>query len=500
MKHEVAIMEILEAFDLIGTFRGAGNLVGCAPNTVKRYVLARDSGEPVPKRVVRPRLTDPYEDKIWELVDRSKGKIRAKRVHEVLLGLGYKGSYRTTSYAVRQVKMQWKAASARVHRPWVASAGQWMQYDYGNGPVIGGVATVLFVAWLPWSKARFVMPLPDKTMGSVIDALDQAFRYFGGVPTYVLTDNERTVTSDYVCRMPVRNTQIVSVARWYSTTLHTCMPYDPASKGGVERSVQVAKADLLPRDTNLRQRYKSFADLVVACREFTDRVNHEVNSSGFIPADRLEKEREKLHKVPREPYPLCDGEARQVNKKMPVVVFDKSQYSVPHELMGKTVYVRHNRIQDRVVITYRDSEGMVTTVANHKHAEPGNIVLEDAHFPSHQPSGPLTRVPRASNRVEQQFLEIGPGAACFVKAAADNGVTHLSDKLARIVGLVPVYGTQRLNTALGLCAKASRFTIEDVTSIIQRASTSKTFTIVADGDSLAQGTSGWAAMEGAIAC
>lgn len=365
-----------------------------------------------------------------------------------------------------------------------------MQYDYGTGPVIGGVATVLFVAWLPWSKARFVMPLVDKTMPSVSDALDQAFRFFGEVPAYVLTDNERTVTSDYVCRMPVRNTQIVSLARWYSTTLHTCMPYDPASKGGVERSVQVAKADLVPRDTNLRGEYQCFADLVAACREFNDKVNHQVNSSGFVPMQRLVKERESLHRVPREAYPLCDGISRQVGKKMPVVVFDRTQYSVPHELMGETVYVRYNRVQDRVVITYRDKDGMVTTVANHKHGEPGQVVLEDAHFPARQPSGPLVRRPVATSEVEKSFLEIGEGALRFVRVAADSGVNHLSERLARIVDIIPVYGRERLNTALGLCADTSRFTIEDVISIMQRASTGKTFTVMEDGDSLAQGTSG----------
>lgn len=112
MKHEVAIMEILEAFDLLGTYRAAGNLVGCSPNTVKRYVQARDSGEPVPRRVVRARLTDPFEDKIWGLVDRSRGRIQAKWVHEVLLSLGYTGSQRTTSYAVRRAKIQWRAFGA----------------------------------------------------------------------------------------------------------------------------------------------------------------------------------------------------------------------------------------------------------------------------------------------------------------------------------------------------------------------------------------------------
>ena len=44
MKATEAIMEILAAYDLTQSFRDAAELVGCAPNTVIRYVRARDAG------------------------------------------------------------------------------------------------------------------------------------------------------------------------------------------------------------------------------------------------------------------------------------------------------------------------------------------------------------------------------------------------------------------------------------------------------------------------
>ena len=46
------------------------------------------------------------------------------------------------------------------------------------------------------------------------------------------------------------------------------MPADPESKGGVERTVQIAKADLVPTDTNLRDDYACWAELVDACDAF----------------------------------------------------------------------------------------------------------------------------------------------------------------------------------------------------------------------------------------
>lgn len=39
------MMEILAAYDLTHSFRDAAALAGCAPNTVIRYVQARDAGQ-----------------------------------------------------------------------------------------------------------------------------------------------------------------------------------------------------------------------------------------------------------------------------------------------------------------------------------------------------------------------------------------------------------------------------------------------------------------------
>lgn len=62
--------------------------------------------------------------------------------------------------------------------------------------------------------------------------------------------------------------------REYAITVLTCQPADPASKGGVESSVKVAKADIVPKDTNLRPKYTSFAEVEAACKAFMDTVNN----------------------------------------------------------------------------------------------------------------------------------------------------------------------------------------------------------------------------------
>jgi hypothetical protein len=52
-------MEILEAFDLTGSYRTAARLAGCDPKTVARYVALRDVGKEL-KEPVRASVAAPY--------------------------------------------------------------------------------------------------------------------------------------------------------------------------------------------------------------------------------------------------------------------------------------------------------------------------------------------------------------------------------------------------------------------------------------------------------
>ena len=145
--------------------------------------------------------------------------------------MGFTGSPRSSRRAVARIKAQYRLGRGRVHRPWVTEPGLWLQYDFGDDPVIEGRPTVLFCAWLAWCRFRIVIPLRDRTIPSVFAALDTSFRMLGGAPTYVLTDNEKSVTVEHVAGLPVRNVQAVAFGRHYGVTIHTCVPYDPASKG-----------------------------------------------------------------------------------------------------------------------------------------------------------------------------------------------------------------------------------------------------------------------------
>jgi transposase len=457
-------MEILEAFDLTGTLRGAAALAGCDHKTVGRLVRAREeAGGGLPVSVRSRPAIDPFAEKIEEWVDRSRGRIRADVAYQRLVAMGYMGSERTTRRAVAEAKRRWRVQHGRRTRPWVAEPGLWMQWDYGDGPRVAGRATVLLCAWLAWSRFRVVVPLWDRTMASAVMGLDRALRAFGGAPTYALTDNERTVSVDHVCGIAVRNPQIVGVARHYGLTIATCVPADPQSKGGSEATVRIARADLVATDHNLRGEYEDFGELNAECLAFCERVNaREHRVTRRAPVVMLAEERARLHPLPAVAHTACFGQTRRVGRQSTISV-GGAIYSVPSALVDARVWARVDGSE--LVVVHADDPSGPREVARHALTTPGRPSIRDEHYPP-RPAGALERKPRAHGAEEQAFLAIGPAAERWLISAAAAGTSRVRRKMAEAVDLAKLHGAGEVDDALAVAARAGRFGDGDLAAIL----------------------------------
>ncbi|HEX3426318.1 MAG TPA: IS21 family transposase [Acidimicrobiales bacterium] len=490
MKFAEEIMEILAAFDLTGSYRDAGELAGCSHNTVGRLVVARDAGLLTAEVARRAQIIDPYLDKIEEWVELSRGVMRADVAFDKLVAMGYSGSERTARRAVAAVKASWAAGKRRVYRPWVPEPGLWFQYDFGDGPMIGGRKTTLFCAWLAWSRFRVVLPILDKTLPSVIACIDVTLRRFGGCPTYALTDNEKTVTVEHVAGIAIRNPVMVAAARFYGLSVKTCVPYDPESKGGSEATVRVAKADLVPTAANLLADYENFAALDTACDAFSKEINarpHRVTRRA--PVEMLAEEASRLHPLPANPYTVAFGVTRTVGTTTAMVAFEGGSYSAPHRLGGAQVWVRAHG--EDVIVVHVGADGPVE-VARHLRTTPGNPRLDDSHFePRH--GDPLNRRPKAATGAESEFLALGEGAATWLVEAGEAGAGRVRAKMARAVELAKIIGVERVDWALGHAAVMGRFADGDLESILDHAATAKAGAArqASEDHSLQGGTKGW---------
>lgn len=158
----------------------------------------------------------------------------------------------------------------------------------------------------------------------------------------------------------------------YSVSVKTCVPADPASKGGTEAAVRIAKADLLPE-------YDTFADLIEACAVFCEKVNqrqHRVTRR--VPAEMLAEEG-------RPVAPGADAAAHghvgrhpPGPRSIPMITVDGAQYSVPHALLGERCgcAYREARTGRKVVVVHLGP----VEVARHLVTTPGNPRVADEHF------------------------------------------------------------------------------------------------------------------------
>jgi hypothetical protein len=347
----------------------------------------------------------------------------------------------------------------------------------------------LWCAWLAWSRFRVVLPTVDRTLPTVSACRDATLRRLGGVPVYALTDNERTVTADHVARVPVRNPEIVAVARHYGLTIRTCVPADPQSKGGSENAVKIAKADLVPTNANLLGEYRNFAELETACRAFCDEVNgREHRETRRVPAEALVEERQRLHPLPNHRYTAVFGQTRRVCWDATVSV-DGVRYSVPHQLVDTRVWVRHQG--EEVIVTAETGDGPAE-VARHQRSTPGNPRISDEHYPDRPDAG--QRLPKPTSPEEATFLALGDGAAQWLVEAAAAGTRRIRAKMAEAVALAALHGSDALDRALGTAAVAGRFLDGDLRAILehQRHGATRAPVQRSEDHSLQPGTSAWA--------
>ena len=481
-------MEVLEAFDLTKSYRAAGQLVGVDHHTVARAVAARALGQSEAGQAPPPTVAEAFCDKITEWIERSGGRVRADVVHDKLVDMGYTGSPRTTRRVVSALKDTHRVGNHRIYKPWITEPGMWLQYDFGSGPVIAGVKVVLFIAWLAWSRFRVIIPLGDRSLPSVIGALDETFRLIDGVPTYLLTDNEKTVTDYHLCGIAVRNATAVDVSRYYGVSIVTCVPFDPESKGGSESSVKLAKADLVPTEYNLFEEHSSFSALEVACTELMAELNGRPHSvTRRCPAELLEVERTKLHPVPD----------LRLHRRLRGVTVDRLVLGrvVPGSpLLGAPHPGRWPGLGPGC--RRRGGDRGRGGIHCHRGGPPrpggGRTGLDQRRALPRRSNHPLDRAPRATKESEASFLALGEGATRYLVEAAAVGTRRLEKKMAEAVTLAALHGVDVVDRALGIAAIAGRFAEGDLESIIVHASGETRGAAVPPAEhSLASGTAGW---------
>ena len=455
-------LDIIDAFQEVGSYRGAAELCGTTHKTVKRIVEAWQAGDaPAGARRRAQRNIDGFRDLVAERVDKTGGRISVKRLLPAARAVGYVGSARNFRRLVAEVKADW-SRSRRVFRPWVPSPGEHLVIDWAEHG-----RWKIFCAVLAWSRVRFVRIATDMRGETTLRLLAECFETIGGVPAVVLSDRMAGIRGPIIANQVVPSPDYVRFATHYGFRPDWCEAADPQSKGLVENLAGYAQSDLcVPQSDDWDDVTAANTAAVAWCDEVNAVVHSEIAA---IPTDRLAQERNVLRPLPSLRAPLRRGVSRKVDR-LSTVRFGSARYSVPAALVGRDVEVVAE--DQRVVIVHADNE-----VAVHRLIAPGEVAIDDAHYGG--PRRAPARAVRARTATERTFLALDPIAADFLRAAAAAGVTKLNSELAAIVELDAAWGRETLVAALRRGLTFRRFTAVDIRSIL--AAGAGTATVVAEG-------------------
>lgn len=459
-------MDIVAAYEQVGSYRGAAALCGTTHKTVRRVIEANRAGVPVDASRQRsvPLITDGVAEVIREKVKATDGRITAKRLLPVAQAAGYTGSARSLRRAVARVKAEWRR-DRRVFRPWVAAPGEHLLIDW---TVDGGWH--VFCAVLPWSRVRFVRFAGDERQATTLRLLAECFETIGGVPHVVLSDRMGCLKGGVVANVVVPAPDYVRFAAHYGFRPDFCEAADPQAKGMVEALAGYVQTDLIVPD---HQSWGSLADANTAARAWCVEVNgREHAETRAVPAERLAAEQQVLRPLPSLRPALRRGEVRKVDK-LATVRFGAARYSVPAELVGVHVTVIADEGQ---VIVERDG----TVVACHRLVAPGEVSIIDDHYGG--PRRAPARAIRPRSTSEKAFLAFGPPAEAFLRAAAAAGTNKLGSEIGQICDLEAAYGREALIAAIERAVTFRRFKAADVQSILDAGTGIPS--VVGEGDAL----------------
>jgi Integrase core domain len=444
-------MDIIAAYREAGTYRGAAEACGTTHKTVRRVIARHEAGGAAPARRPRGHNYDVVADLVAGRVERTSGRISAKRLLPSARAAGYAGSDRNFRRLVARAKAGWRREHHRGRRPAAWSPSEYLVIDWGTE-----FGLHVFCAVLAWSRFRFVRFASDEGSETTLAMLAECFEVIGGVPGKVLADRMACLKGGVVANVVVPAPEYVRFAAHYGFRPDFCEAADPESKGIVENLVGYAKADLMVPQV-------PFSDLAAAneaarawCAEVNAAVHSEVCA---VPAERLVIERELLSGLPS----LRPSVGRQVTRKvdrLSCVRFASARYSVPVRLIGAQVRLRTDDGRLLVVMT---PDGAV--VAEHFLVPPGEASVRDEHYGGPRPDTPARAV-RPRTAVEREFCALGPVAEAFITGAAASGVTRLGAELAELNALRAAHGDQAFLDALDRAVAFSRWRAADVRSIL----------------------------------
>lgn len=315
---------------------------------------------------------------------------------------------------------------------------------------IGDVEVMLsaLVCVAAFSRHMFVWPCLKQTREDVIEGLDAAWAFFGGVFPVVVADNPKALVTKADRVQPKLDERFVEYSQERGFVLDLARVRHPKDKARVERSVQFVRSDAFASERFVSLEHAR-RHALAWCRDVAGQRVH--GTTRRKPVEAFEEERSLLLAAPTEPYDPPSWTEVTVDKAQTVIVAG-AIYSVPSSLCGQAVRVRFTSRQVRVYL-----RGQVVKV--HPRRGPGEKCLDKADFSA----GVADLVTRDLGGLRRRADAKGEATGRYAAVLLDGpGAWTRARAVHRLLALCEKHGAAEVEQA---CKRALELNVLDVMCI-----------------------------------
>jgi len=318
--------------------------LGVNRRTVKRYCSDSKCTNPHTGKKGPESSCAPYREAIKEWFESG---LSIERIHhDLTLKHGYTGSY----YSVRRfVKGLDVDMAKRIFRM-ECNPGQEAQVDYGTLYLPIGEAgrqkkVHILIVTLSHTRKSYVEAVLRQSSESFLRSLENAFRYFGGVPERLCPDNLKAAVIKADWYDPELNPKLRDFATHYGTVILPSRPRTPTDKGKVEAFVKYVKNNALKGRS-----FTSLAEVNEHLRWWTANVADKRchgTTRRHVGVHFEQVEKAALKPLPDSLFPSYEEARRSVHRDSYVEV-KGAYYEVPAQYIGQRLWVRWDAAMVRV--------------------------------------------------------------------------------------------------------------------------------------------------------
>jgi hypothetical protein len=328
--------------------------------------------------------------------------------------------------------------------------GMYGQVDFGRLGLIPDGDGGRRLLWglsvvLPSSRHQYLHVTFSQKIADLIEGLEDAWVFFGGVPSLLIVDNLKAAVVKADRYEPLFNRSFETYARHRGFTIDATRVRDPRGKPHVERGIQYARENYF-RGEAWRDRDHAQRDAISWCLGIAGvRVHGTTRQRPLAVFEAVE--RAALLPLIGERYDPPTWSEHKVHPDHAIVV-NKALYSLPTRFIGKTVVVESTRALVRI---YCDHE----LAKIHPWKPPGGRSIDYDDYPKDRSAYSM----RDPDRLIGQAEEIGAATGAFTRALLEGPTPWAKLRQAQaLLRLASKYGPERVEAA---CERANAFELRN---------------------------------------